>query len=89
VTSLCYILLNKFVALVGSGRQTCRPSHDEKGLKDWAIGSVTIDTITLVKRSVSRNKFCTKHKCTEHQPAGTVKDKQFFAPIPVKFAHLS
>jgi hypothetical protein len=28
-TSLCYILLNKFVALVGSGRQ--------KGLKDWAI----------------------------------------------------
>jgi hypothetical protein len=35
-TSLCYILLNKFVALVGSGRQTCRPSHDEKGLKDWA-----------------------------------------------------
>jgi hypothetical protein len=37
VTSLCYILLNKFVALVGSGRQTCRPSRDEKGLKDWAI----------------------------------------------------
>jgi hypothetical protein len=35
-TSLCYILLNKFVALVGSGRQTCRPSHDKKGLKDWA-----------------------------------------------------
>jgi hypothetical protein len=27
---------NKFVALVGSGRQTCRPSRDEKGLKDWA-----------------------------------------------------
>jgi hypothetical protein len=37
-TSLCYILLNKFVALVGSGRQTCRPSRDKKGLKDWAIG---------------------------------------------------
>jgi hypothetical protein len=36
-TSLCYILLNKFVALVGSGRRTCRPSRDEKGLKDWAI----------------------------------------------------
>jgi hypothetical protein len=36
-TSLCYILLNKLVALVGSGRQTCRPSHDKKGLKDWAI----------------------------------------------------
>jgi hypothetical protein len=36
-TSLCYILLNKLVALVGSGRQTCRPSRDEKGLKDWAI----------------------------------------------------
>jgi hypothetical protein len=36
-TSLCYILLNKFVTLVGSGRQTCCPSHDEKGLKDWAI----------------------------------------------------
>jgi hypothetical protein len=36
-TSLCYILLNKFVALVGSGRRTCRPSCDEKGLKDWAI----------------------------------------------------
>jgi hypothetical protein len=35
-TSLCYILLNKFVALVGSGRQTCCPSRDEKGLKDWA-----------------------------------------------------
>jgi hypothetical protein len=35
-TSLCYILLNKFVALVGSGQQTCRPSRDEKGLKDWA-----------------------------------------------------
>jgi hypothetical protein len=30
------ILLNKFVALVGSGRQTCRPSRDKKGLKDWA-----------------------------------------------------
>jgi hypothetical protein len=38
-TSLCYILLNKFVALVGSGQQTCRPSRDEKGLKDWAIDS--------------------------------------------------
>jgi hypothetical protein len=37
VTSLCYILLNKFVALVGSGRQVRRPSCDEKGLKDWAI----------------------------------------------------
>jgi hypothetical protein len=37
VTSLCYILLNKFVALVGSGRWTCHPTHDEKGLKDWAI----------------------------------------------------
>jgi hypothetical protein len=36
-TSLCYILLNKFVALVGSGRRTCLPSRDEKGLKDWAI----------------------------------------------------
>jgi hypothetical protein len=36
-TSLCYILLNKFVALVGSGRQTCCPSRDKKGLKDWAI----------------------------------------------------
>jgi hypothetical protein len=35
-TSLCYILLYKFVALVGSGRQTCRPSRDKKGLKDWA-----------------------------------------------------
>jgi hypothetical protein len=35
-TSLCYILLNKFVALVGSGRRTCRPSRYEKGLKDWA-----------------------------------------------------
>jgi hypothetical protein len=38
-TSLCYILLNKFVALVGSGRQTCRPSRDKKGLKDWANAS--------------------------------------------------
>jgi hypothetical protein len=28
---------DKFVALVGSGRQTCHPSHDKKGLKDWAI----------------------------------------------------
>jgi hypothetical protein len=36
VTSLCYILLNKFVALVGSGQQTCRPSRDKKGLEDWA-----------------------------------------------------
>jgi hypothetical protein len=27
---------DKFIALVGSGQQTCRPSHDEKGLKDWA-----------------------------------------------------
>jgi hypothetical protein len=36
-TSLCYILLNKFVALVGSGQQVCCPSRDEKGLKDWAI----------------------------------------------------
>jgi hypothetical protein len=36
-TSLCCILLNKFVALVGSGQRTCRPSCDEKGLKDWAI----------------------------------------------------
>jgi hypothetical protein len=36
VTSLSYILLNKFVTLVGSGRQTCRPSLDKKGLKDWA-----------------------------------------------------
>jgi hypothetical protein len=35
-TSLCYILLNKFVALVGSGRRTCHPSRDKKGLKDWA-----------------------------------------------------
>jgi hypothetical protein len=35
-TSLCYILLYKFVALVGSGQRTCRPSRDEKGLKDWA-----------------------------------------------------
>jgi hypothetical protein len=35
-TSLCYILLNKLVALVGSGRRTCHPSHDKKGLKDWA-----------------------------------------------------
>jgi hypothetical protein len=34
-TSLCYILLNKFVALVGFGRRTCCPSCDEKGLKDW------------------------------------------------------
>jgi hypothetical protein len=38
-SSLCYILLNKFVALVGSGRQTCRPSCDEKGLKDWATAT--------------------------------------------------
>jgi hypothetical protein len=38
-TSLCYILLNKLVALVGSGRQTCHPSHDKKGLKDWAIAN--------------------------------------------------
>jgi hypothetical protein len=36
-TNLCYILLNKFVALVGSGRRTYHPSCDEKGLKDWAI----------------------------------------------------
>jgi hypothetical protein len=35
-TSLCYILLNKLVALVGSGRRTCHPSRDEIGLKDWA-----------------------------------------------------
>jgi hypothetical protein len=35
--SLCYFLLNKFVALVGSGRRTCHPSRDKKGLKDWAI----------------------------------------------------
>jgi hypothetical protein len=35
-TSLCYILLNKFVALIGSGRQVCHPSQDKKGLKDWA-----------------------------------------------------
>jgi hypothetical protein len=35
-TSLCYILLNKFVALVGSGRRVRRPSRDKKGLKDWA-----------------------------------------------------
>jgi hypothetical protein len=34
--SLCYILLNKFVTLVGSGQQTCHPSLDKKGLKDWA-----------------------------------------------------
>jgi hypothetical protein len=39
-TSLCYILLNKFVALVGSGRQTCRPSCNEKGLEDCAIRPV-------------------------------------------------
>jgi hypothetical protein len=36
-TSLCYILLNKFITLVGSGQRTCRPSRDKKGLKDWAI----------------------------------------------------
>jgi hypothetical protein len=36
-TSLFYIILNKIVALVGTGRRTCRPSRDEKGLKDWAI----------------------------------------------------
>jgi hypothetical protein len=35
-TSLCYVLLNKFVTLVGSGQRVCRPSCDEKGLKDWA-----------------------------------------------------
>jgi hypothetical protein len=28
---------DKFVALVGSGWQTCHPSRAEKGLKDWAI----------------------------------------------------
>jgi hypothetical protein len=39
-TILCYILLNKLVTLVGSGRQTCRPSCDEKGLKDWANDSL-------------------------------------------------
>jgi hypothetical protein len=39
-TSLCYILLNKFVALVGYGRRTCHPSCDEIGLKDWAIAFV-------------------------------------------------
>jgi hypothetical protein len=44
-TSLCYILLNKFVAPVGYGRRTCRPSRDKKGLKDWAI----IETIITFK----------------------------------------
>jgi hypothetical protein len=51
-TSLCYILLNKFVALVGSGRRTCRPSHDEKGLKDWA--SVTRTVLEKTTKNVAK-----------------------------------
>jgi hypothetical protein len=36
---------DKFVALVGSGRQTCCPSRDVKGLKDWAISPMEQDFI--------------------------------------------
>jgi hypothetical protein len=46
-TSICYILLNKFVALVGSGQQVCRPSRDKKGLKDWAIYVLPFDGCTV------------------------------------------
>jgi hypothetical protein len=49
-TSLCYILLNKFVALAGSGRQVCRPSRDKKGLKDWAVESHSfVESVTFDK----------------------------------------
>jgi hypothetical protein len=32
-----YELGDKFVAHIGAGRQVCRPSRAELGLKDWAI----------------------------------------------------
>jgi hypothetical protein len=48
-TSLCYILLNKFVTLVGSGRRTCHPSRDEKGLKDWAIVVIRYHKMLLIQ----------------------------------------
>jgi hypothetical protein len=51
-TSLCYILLNKFVPLVGSGRQTCPPSRDEKGLKDWAIVVIHLKVLYDTKYSL-------------------------------------
>jgi hypothetical protein len=56
-TSLCYILLNKFVALVGSGQQTCRPSRDKKGLKDWANVSIPTYIVLIVKSDFGN--FCT------------------------------
>jgi hypothetical protein len=48
-TSLCYTLLNKFVALVGSGQQ---PSRDEKGLKDWANITLNYHSHTGAKKYV-------------------------------------
>jgi hypothetical protein len=59
-TSLCYILLNKFVALVGSGQRTCRPSCDEKGLKDWAINWKQVSKFTR-----SFDGRCLENKSTE------------------------
>jgi hypothetical protein len=69
VTILFYILINKFVPLVGSGRQTCRPSRDEKGLKDWANASVVkviilktlIMDLQLLQSIATRATICTIH----------------------------
>jgi hypothetical protein len=36
--SSCILVTLKFIA----GRQTCRPSRAEKGLKDWAIVAVCV-----------------------------------------------
>jgi hypothetical protein len=45
-----YELGNKFVAQLGPGRQNCRPSHAELGLKDWAY----VESIFYQKPSAMR-----------------------------------
>jgi hypothetical protein len=45
-----YELGDKFVANIGAGRQVCRPSRAELGLKDWAI-------VVAGPKMLSRNHF--------------------------------
>jgi hypothetical protein len=47
---------DKFVALVGSGRRTCHPSRDKKGLKDWAIEISEVLSCTLADGKVPKTK---------------------------------
>jgi hypothetical protein len=46
-----YELGDKFVAHIGAGRQDCRPSRAELGLKDWAnnLRTKEVRNILLVR----------------------------------------